>query len=234
MARDYIEAGAYIEQIFPFMQVRFISVNDNYDSNNNEDGIVGLDVPFRNLTHDYYSKDISQKMRSSVKVRQDKGYYFGSKAPYGYVKDKKDHHHLIVDEKARHIIEEIFERYLSGDSMLSIAKDFNEREVLTPAKYIGLKRGSGIWTGQIVRYILTQRVYTGAVVGGKTRVQEVGFDNRKWIDESEWIIRENMYEAIISKENFIKVQELLNRNEKRISRERKNFHILQDKVYCGK
>ncbi|BAN60717.1 MULTISPECIES: recombinase family protein [Streptococcus anginosus group] len=234
LARDYIEAGAYIEQIFPFMQVRFISVNDNYDSNNNEDGIVGLDVPFRNLTHDYYSKDISQKMRSSVKVRQDKGYYFGSKAPYGYVKDKKDHHHLIVDEKARHIIEEIFERYLSGDSMLSIAKDFNEREVLTPAKYIGLKRGSGIWTGQIVRYILTQRVYTGAVVGGKTRVQEVGFDNRKWIDESEWIIRENMYEAIISKENFIKVQELLNRNEKRISRERKNFHILQDKVYCGK
>ncbi|MBS0727922.1 recombinase family protein [Streptococcus suis] len=233
-ARDYIEAGAYIEQIFPFMQVRFISVNDNYDSNNNEDGVVGLDVPFRNLTHDYYSKDISQKMRSSVKVRQDKGYYFGSKAPYGYVKDEKDHHHLIVDKEVRHIVEEIFERYLGGDSMLSIAKDFNEREVLTPAKHIGLKRGSGIWTGQIVRYILTQRIYTGAVVGGKTRVQEVGSDNRKWVDKSKWIIREDMHEAIVSKEDFSKVQELLNRNEKNISRERKNFHILQDKVYCGK
>lgn len=68
-ARDYIESGAYIEQIFPFMQVRFISVNDNYDSNNNENGINGLEVPFKNLVYDYYSKDISQKMRSSVKVR---------------------------------------------------------------------------------------------------------------------------------------------------------------------
>lgn len=233
-ARDYIEAGAYIEQIFPFMQVRFISVNDNYDSNNNEDGVVGLDVPFRNLTHDYYSKDISQKMRSSVKVRQDKGYYFGSKAPYGYVKDERDHHHLIVDKEVRHIVEEIFERYLAGDSMLSIAKDFNEREILTPAKHIGLKRGSGIWTGQIVRYILKQRIYTGAVVGGKTRVQEVGSDNKKWIDEREWIIREDMHEAIVSKENFSKVQELLNRNGNNISRERKNFHILQDIIYCGK
>lgn len=91
-ARDYIESGAYIEQIFPFMQVRFISVNDNYDSKNNENGISSLEIPFKNLVYDYYSKDISQKMRSSVRVRQDKGYYFGSKAPYGYVKNEKDHH----------------------------------------------------------------------------------------------------------------------------------------------
>ena len=233
-ARDYIEAGAYIEQIFPFMQVRFISVNDNYDSNNNENGISSLEVPFKNLVYDYYSKDISQKMHSSVRVRQDKGYYFGSKAPYGYVKDEKDHHQLLVDDRVKHIIQEIFERYLSGESMLSISKDLNNRGVLTPAKHIGLKRGSGIWTGQIVRYLLTQRVYTGAVVGGKTRVQEVGSDNRKWVDSKDWIIREDMHEAIISKEDFDKVQDMLNSNAKHISRERKNFHILQDKVYCGK
>ena len=233
-ARDYIESGAYIEQIFPFMQVRFISVNDNYDSNNNENGINGLEVPFKNLVYDYYSKDISQKMRSSVKVRQDKGYYFGSKAPYGYIKDERNHHQLLVNDSVRHIIEEIFERYLSGESMLSISKDFNNRGVLTPAKQIGLKRGSGIWTGQIVRYVLTQRVYTGAVVGGKTRVQEVGSGNRKWVNSKDWIIREDMHEAIISKEDFDKVQDMLNSNAKRISRERKNFHILQDKVYCGK
>lgn len=176
-ARDYIESGAYIEQIFPFMQVRFISVNDNYDSKNNENGISSLEIPFKNLVYDYYSKDISQKIRSSVKIRQDKGYYFGSKAPYGYVKDEKDHHQLIVDEEVRPIVKEVFTRYLSGESMLAIAKDFNEREVLTPAKHIGLKRGSGIWTGQIVRYLLTQRVYTGAIVGGKTRVYEVGSDH---------------------------------------------------------
>lgn len=209
-ARDYIESGAYIEQIFPFMQVRFISVNDNYDSNNNENGISSLEIPFKNLVYDYYSKDISQKISSSVRVRQDRGYYFGSKAPYGYVKDEKDHHQLLVDERVRNIIEEVFERYLSGESMLSISKDFNHRGVLT------------------------QRVYTGAVVGGKTRVQEVGSDNRKWVDSKDWIIREDMHEAIISKEDFGKVQDMLNSNAKLISRERKNFHILQDKVYCGK
>ena len=233
-ARDYIESGAYIEQIFPFMQVRFISVNDNYDSNNNENGISSLEIPFKNLVYDYYSKDISQKISSSVRVRQDRGYYFGSKAPYGYVKDEKDHHQLLVDDRVRNIIEEVFERYLSGESMLSISKDFNHRGVLTPAKHIGLKRGSGVWTGQIIRYVLTQRVYTGAVVGGKTRVQEVGSDNRKWVDSKDWIIREDMHEAIISKEDFGKVQDMLNSNAKLISRERKHFHILQDKVYCGK
>ncbi|MDD7512032.1 MAG: recombinase family protein [Peptostreptococcaceae bacterium] len=73
---------------------------------------------------------------------------------------------------------------MKQNSMLSIARDFNDREVLTPAKHIGLKRGNGIWTGQIVRYILTQRIYTGVAVGGKTRVQEVGTDNSKWVDKN--------------------------------------------------
>ena len=233
-ARDYIESGAYIEQIFPFMQVRFISVNDNYDSNNNENGISSLEIPFKNLVYDYYSKDISQKISSSIRVRQDKGYYLGSKAPYGYVKDEKDHHRVIVNEAVRPIVKEVFTRYLSGESMLAIAKDFNERKVLTPGKQIGLQRGSGIWTGQIVRNILTQRVYTGVIVGGKTRVYEVGSDHRKWMDSEDWIVRENMHEAIISKEDFSEVQNRLSSNAKNISRERKQFHILQDKVYCGK
>ena len=192
-ARDYIESGAYIEQIFPFMQVRFISVNDNYDSNNNENGISSLEIPFKNLVYDYYSKDISQKISSSVRVRQDKGYYLGSKAPYGYRKDENDHHRLIVDEEVRSIVKEVFTRYLSGESMLVIAKDFNDRKILTPSKHIGLQRGTGIWTGQIVRYLLTQRVYTGAIVGGKTRVYEVGSDRRQWMDSEDWIIRENMH-----------------------------------------
>ena len=78
----------------------------------------------------------------------------------------------------RNIIEEVFERYLNGESILSISKDFNHRGILTPAKHIRLKRGSGVWTGQIIRYVLTQRVYTGAVVGGKTRIQEVGSKQR--------------------------------------------------------
>ena len=76
-----------------------------------------------------------KKIRSSVKIRQDKGYYFGTKAPYGYVKDENDHHHLIVDEAVRPMVKEVFARYLSGESMLAIAKDLNERKVLTPGKH---------------------------------------------------------------------------------------------------
>lgn len=175
-----------------------------------------------------------KKIRSSVKIRQDKGYYFGTKAPYGYVKDENDHHHLIVDEAVRPVVKEVFARYLSGESMLAIAKDLNERKVLTPGKHIGLQRGTGIWTGQIVRYLLTQQIYAGAIVSGKTRVYEVGSDHRQWMGSEDWIIRENMLEAIISKEDFVEVQNRLSSNAKHIRRERKHFHILQDKVYCGK
>lgn len=93
---------------------------------------------------------------------------------------------------------------------------------------------SGIWNGKIIIYVLTQRVLTGAVVGGKSRVKEVGSDNRKWVDSKELIIREGMHEAIIAKEDFNIVQDILSSNEKRISRDGKNFYILQDKIYCGK
>lgn len=103
-----------------------------------------------NLVCDYYSKDISQKIRASGKIRQDKCYYFGSKSPYGY---ENNHHQLIVDEAVRPIVKEVFVRYLSGENMLAIAKDLNERKVLTLGMHIGLQRGTGIWTGQIVRYL---------------------------------------------------------------------------------
>lgn len=172
--RNYIEAGIYINQIFPFMQVRFISVGDRYDSNKNEHGISSIDFSFKNLVYDYYSKDISQKMKASVKVRQERGDFFGSKVPYGYTKLKKDHNQLIVDETVRGFVEEIYERYLNGESMSSIAHDFNNRNILAPGKHVGLKGGTGVWTGQIVRYVLTNPIYTGTITSGKTRVQEVG------------------------------------------------------------
>ena len=94
------------------------------------------------------------------------------------MKDENNHHQFIVDETVKPIVKKVFARYLSGESMLAIAKDLNERKVLTPGKHIGLPRGTGIWTGQIVRNLLTQRIYTGAIVGGKTRVYEVSSEHR--------------------------------------------------------
>ena len=216
------------------MQVRFISVNDNYDSDNNKNGVSSLEIPFKNLIYDYYSKDISQKICSSVKVRQDKGYYFGSKVPYGYKKDKNDHHHLIVDEEVSPLIKEIFDRYLGGESMFTISKSLNERNILTPARYIGIKRGCGFWLNSTVRHILTQRIYIGTITSGKSKAIEVGSTKKKATNRDSWIVRENMYEAIISRECFDKVQDKLSGNESYVTRHRKHFHILQDKVYCGK
>ena len=188
-ARDYIEAGTYIDQIFPYMQVRFISVGDGCDRNKNEHGISSIDVPFKNMVYDYYSKDISQKMKASVKVRQECGDFFGSKAPCGYAKLKEDHHQLIVDETVRGFDEET--------------------------------------------YVLTNPIYTSTITGGKTRVQEVGSGIKKWVNSDERIVVDNKHEAIISKEDFGKVQEKLNSNTKHITRERKHVQILQDKIYCG-
>lgn len=94
--RDYIEAGNYIEHIFPFMQVRFISINDNYDSELTKGRTPGIDIPFRNLAHTFYSMDISDKVCASVDIRRANGKFTDSHPPYGYVQNDKKCWYLIV------------------------------------------------------------------------------------------------------------------------------------------
>ena len=158
-----------------------------------------MEIPFKNFVYDYYSKDILQKILSSVKIRQDKGYYLGSKAPYGYMKDENDHHRLIVDEEVRPIVKEVFTRYLSGESMLVIAKDFNKRKILTPSKHIGLQRGTGIWTGQIIRYLLTQQVYLE-----QSLVERPKYMKSARIIDNGWIARTGLYGKICTKPSYPK------------------------------
>ncbi len=108
-ARDYIELGSYIEQIFPFMGIRFISVNDHYDSVRTMEQTDGLDINFRNLLYDLYSKDLSQKVRTSLSVRKAEEGYVSANAPFGYRKAPEDRHMLLIEPEEAEIVRYIFD-----------------------------------------------------------------------------------------------------------------------------
>ena len=134
-ARDYIELGSYLEQIFPFMGVRFISVNDHYDSKNYQGSIADIDVNFKNLLYDLYSKDLSQKVRSSLAIRKEKGQYVSGNSPFGYEKDPEDRHALLIAEDEAEVVRRIFSLTVEGYTSVQIARLFNETRVRTPIEF---------------------------------------------------------------------------------------------------
>ena len=119
-ARDYIELGAYLEQIFPFLGVRFISVNDGYDSASVQGGVADMDVNFKNLLYDLYSRDLSGKVRSSLAVRKEKGQYVSANSPFGYEKDPEDRHALLIAEDEAEVVRKIFSLTLEGRTSVEI------------------------------------------------------------------------------------------------------------------
>ena len=134
-SRDYLVSGKYLEQIFPFMGVRFIAINDHYDSNDYVGGIGEIDVAFKELLYDFYSEDLSEKVRTSLKARKAKGKFIACYAPYGYKKSKEDRNRLEIDEQAAETVRRIFREYLDGVSMFQIAKNLNEDGVLVRPDY---------------------------------------------------------------------------------------------------
>ena len=138
--RNYIETGRYLERIFPFMGVRFIAINDHYDSAEENDDKGRILIPFNNLINDTYCRDISLRVRSHLDVKRKEGQFIGSFAGYGYRKDPKDKNHLIIDEYAAGIVQEIFKQKLNGMSSQRIASHLNELGVLPPNEY---KRANG-------------------------------------------------------------------------------------------
>ncbi|MDX5038886.1 recombinase family protein, partial [Streptococcus suis] len=130
--RDYIETGKYLQRIFPAMGVRFISVNDHYDSLTADTNETHLVMPIKSLINDSYCRDISTKVRSTQKAKRQKGEFIGAFAPYGYRKDDKQRNHLVVDENVRPTIEKIFALKLEGYSSNAIAGFLNQAGIETP------------------------------------------------------------------------------------------------------
>lgn len=222
LGRDYIEVGNYIDNIFPLLGVRFIAVNDNYDSDDLNCCRESLRIALKNLINSFYAKDISKKVSTSSSLKQRKGEYQGAHPPYGYIYSLMGTHKLIVDEEASLIVKQIFEWCLEGYTDSKIAGMLNHIGIATPSEHyykLGLihsERYSGNkqWQVSTIKRIIDNQVYLGCMVRGKSK--ESLYDNipRHNTPQSEWIIVPNTQEAIIREELYRKVQLIRNERKK--------------------
>lgn len=215
--RNYVEAGKYLETVFPLFRVRFIAVNDQIDSVRNPSSVNNVLVPFKNIMNDEYCRDISMKVRSALDVRRKQGKFIGSFAAYGYKKDEADHNKLVVDDEAADCVRMIFRKFLEGYSILGIARGLNEAGVPNPSAYRaqkGLCRSvkGRLWSDSTVRRILTNELYLGNLVQKKNEVVSYKIHVAKPVEAENRIVVEGTHEAIISKEDFEKVRSLLRRD----------------------
>lgn len=168
--RDYLEVGDYLEQIFPFMGVRFISINDGYDSNDHIGTTGGIEVAFKSLLYDLYSKDLSMKIRSALEIRKKRGDIISTRAPFGY-RISADRKRLLIDEEAAQVVKKIFHLAGTGYSTGKIAAQLNKEGVPAPGLYRNkrgdgyrLTDGMGYWNHESVGKILKNQVYLGTAI----------------------------------------------------------------------
>ena len=240
--RDFTEVGRYLEEIFPFMGVRFISLNDNYDSLKNKSGIENLAIPFKNLVNDAYLRDTSIKIRSSLDIKRKKGDFIGSFASYGYLKDPNNKNKLIVDEVASKVVQDIFKYRLQGFNINKISEKLNKENVLCPMEYkksIGIKTSTNfkkndkaLWTPKAIFRILENPLYIGTTVQKKVTTVNHKVKKLVYVPKEERIIVENTHEPIISKEVFEMVQKLMEIDTRTAPNEEK-IYLLSGFVKCG-
>lgn len=208
--RNYIETGNYIEKIFPFMQVRFIAVTDNFDSMrlSGQNDTMGLEL--KNLVNEMYARDIAVKVKSSRKEQWEQGSYTGGVPPYGYraewVGEKKC---LFVEAVTSDIVKKIYELFLSGKNRKEIVIWLYENQVVRPTQYhktgqIYCRERDKLeqWSRETVKMILTNPVYMGCLVQGRTCGKDYMMRDRHDIDSEDWSVKEHTHEAIISEEMF--------------------------------
>ncbi|MCI9059887.1 MAG: recombinase family protein [Lachnospiraceae bacterium] len=240
--RNHIEVGKYIEKIFPYLGVRFIAVNDNYDSLTNDTQTNNIIIPFKNLINDAYCRDISIKIRSNLEVKRKRGDFVGPFAPYGYRKSEEDKNKLEIDEEAAEVVRSIFRMYLQGSNAYKIAEKLNKKNILTPmdykkengsAFYTGFKKNlKSQWTHMHVLRILGNPVYTGTLVQGKETTPNYKVKKKVKRDQSKWSQVENTHDAIIPSVDFQNAQEQL-QMDTRTGTAKEKIYYLSGIVKCG-
>ena len=214
--RDFLETGNFLEKVLPFMGVRFISINDNYDSIRADSG-EAMTIALKNLMNDIYAKDISQKVYSALDTKKRSGEFIGNFAAYGYVKSPEDRHKLAVDPDAAKVVQRIFRMKKDGMSNAAIARTLTAEQIPNPNYHrylqgvVFTKRFSenNPWQTQTVKHILENPVYLGHMVQGKKITKLHAGQKQKIMPPSEWIIVPNTHEAIIEQELFDAVQAIL-------------------------
>lgn len=239
--RDYLVVGNYISRVFPFMGVRFIAVNDSFDSSRPQD-IDSLDTSFKTLIYDLYSRELSGKVKNAKRMRAEKGLFLSPFAPYGYVKDPDDKNRLIIDEEAANTVRLIFTMTADGVRPTEIAAKFNREGVPTPMLY---KRAAGcsrdrwpsiheenFWTQHNIFKILRDERYIGKCVYGKRERDMVGHWHSVKKIKSDWIVVADTHEGIVSKELFQKVAGRM-KEYKEFTPSTSERNPLRKKVVCG-
>lgn len=244
--RNYKETGNYLERIFPFLGVRFIAVNDSFDTLIAERTQDGYIVPLKNLINEVYSKDISKKIDAALSVKQRNGEFIGAWAPYGYRKDPDDKHHLVVNEETAPTVRQIFKWRSEGVSVVQIGRRLNDAGILSPSAYlyetgeVKTEKYKGVpWHTQILKSILAHPVYIGHMVQGRKKQSFYEGKRQTYVDEANWIIVRNTHEPIIDEETFEAVQKIARQRKKEYNERLGKFshleqteNILQGLVWC--
>ncbi len=237
--RDYLTVGNYISRVFPFLGVRFISVNDGFDSIRSRE-IDSLETSFQTILYDLYSRDLSRKIRKAKRFRAEQGKFLSPFAPYGYVKDPADKNHLVIDPPAAEVVRRIFKLTGSGQTAVQIAKTLNAEGVPTPMLY---KRAAGcsrtiwpciheenFWTDKTIEKILRDERYIGKNIYGKMTHDVIGSHHMVAVGRKDWIIVENTHMGIVSEEEFNRVRPAM-----RACTEYKEYPVstVRGKIRCG-
>jgi DNA invertase Pin-like site-specific DNA recombinase len=238
-SRDMEVIEKYLHNKFIEWGVRFVSIVDNADTNNEANK---KSRQINGLVNEWYLEDLSNNVKRSLKNKRDDGLFMGSFAPYGYLKDPMDKHKLIIDENVAPIVREIFDKYKNGLGYYKICASLNERKILCPSLYkksIGSNfvccnfdyNTTGIWTVDTIATMLRNETYSGKLVQGKRT--NISYKNHKVkkVPKSEWSITENAHEPIIDSETWLLVQNRLKKHN-RPTKDGK-IHILSGKVYCA-
>ena len=240
--RDYIESGKYIQKIFPMLGIRFIAINDGYDSADTGNQSNDFVLPFKNLINDSYCRDISIKSRSNLEVKRRNGEFVNNFAVFGYMRSPDDKHKLIVDEEAAVIVRNIFNWKQEGWNAQQIANHLNKLHFPSPMEY-KKKCGQNFrtsfktkttaqWSAVAVLRILKNPVYTGVLEQGKTTTPNYKVKTKVFKDESKWARVENAHEAIITPAQFELVQTVLGMDTCR-AENNDEIYPFSGMIYCA-
>lgn len=241
LGRNTIDTGYYIEQYFRLRNIRFIAVNENFDTFAPEDAHAGIIIPLRNMINEAYALDIGRKIKAQQRQAMRDGKFIGSRTPYGYLKAPDDCHQLIIDPVAAPVVQKIFQWASEGAGLNTITVRLNDAGYLPPSHYKNTQgiithenlMGNGNWNTRTVARILHSQVYTGDLVQGRTKK----IDHRQVeTSEMEWTVVHDTHEAIISHELFEAVQKKLDETAHHCKeREVQTYspNILKGKIFCA-
>lgn len=242
LGRNMPRVSEYVNEYFPDKKVRFIAVDDGIDRQYYDiDTGDAMMIDVKNMFNGFYPRDISKKVRSTFKTKQNNGQFIGAFACFGYKKAKDDHNKLEVDEYAAEIVRRIFSMYLSGLGQNTIARRLNEEGIPCPAEYkkrCGLNYHNGnrlsatrYWTYSTVRRILQNEIYIGNMVQNKS-FRQICKKSAVSLPKDQWIVVENTHRPIIDRAVWEQVQSLLKRNTRQTGLDG-NIHLFAGFLKCG-